>query len=214
MADSRFYKLPRELAARRDLPPGAKIILSVLRDRMGNNGFCWPGVRTLANDSGLTVTGVLGCLRALESRGDLQIERRGSGRANHYRLPASESAQESGALNKVKRSTKLNSGAQQSVAQALNKVEHNQRDQLNQTKSKRTFSPPTAKEVEEYAGSIDFQLDGEKFVSHYAANGWMRGRTKMRDWRAAVRYWKATEKKQDGTSEDRNSTGRPGEFIR
>jgi len=132
MSTTQFYKLPVEIAGRRDLTPASKILWAVLADRIGDNGFCWAGVRILARDTGLTVTGVLGCLRLLEKRGDLQIERRGIGRANHYRL-TSQSVQQSCALKKPERSGKLKRGAQQTCAQALNRVELNQTDQLNQT---------------------------------------------------------------------------------
>jgi len=77
------------------------------------------------------------------------------------------------------------------------------------------FREPTAQEVEEYARSIDYTLNGEKFVSHYDANGWIRGKTKMRDWRAAVRYWKTTENEKNGYGSGKIRDAEPvGEFIR
>lgn len=139
MNSQKFYKLPVEIAARKDLTPASKIVLAVLADRIGDNGYCWPGVRMLATDTGLTTTGILGCLRLLENRGLVEVKRRGIGKANHYRL-TSGSAQQSYALNKPERLGKLNSAAQQSGAQALNRVEPNQTDQLNQTKDIRLNS--------------------------------------------------------------------------
>lgn len=52
------------------------------------------------------------------------------------------------------------------------------------------FIPPDPQEVTNYAASIGFKLDGQSFVDHYEANGWIRGKTKMKDWKAAVRTWK------------------------
>ena len=52
-----------------------------------------------------------------------------------------------------------------------------------------TFIPPTADEVREYAEAEGLAVDAAKFVNHYAANGWMRGRNRLKDWKAAVRYW-------------------------
>ncbi|HSK69043.1 MAG TPA: DUF6291 domain-containing protein [Candidatus Limnocylindria bacterium] len=51
------------------------------------------------------------------------------------------------------------------------------------------FRPPTADEVREYCRSRGSRVDPEGFVDHYTANGWMVGRTRMRDWKAAVRTW-------------------------
>ena len=91
-------------------------------------------------------------------------------------------------------------------------------DSLKKTKRVRTrskFQKPTVQEVEEYARSIDYTLNAKKFVSHYAANGWMRGKTKIRDWRAAVRYWKTTEKDNNGYGSGKTREAEvPGEFIR
>lgn len=54
------------------------------------------------------------------------------------------------------------------------------------------FVPPNAKEVTEYAQSIQFNLDGEKFVDYYESVGWVVGGSKkrMKNWQAAVRTWK------------------------
>ena len=32
-------------------------------------------------------------------------------------------------------------------------------------------------------------VDAERFVNYYASNGWIVGKTKMKDWKAAVRTW-------------------------
>jgi len=62
--------------------------------------------------------------------------------------------------------------------------------------SKRTFSPPTPEQVCAYGASIDFPLDGNQFVDFYQTRGWMAGKNKMADWRAAVRTWKNREQGQ------------------
>lgn len=55
---------------------------------------------------------------------------------------------------------------------------------------RQVFSKPSALEVKDYAKSIGFELDGERFCDHYEANGWKVGRNPMRSWQAAVRTWK------------------------
>jgi hypothetical protein len=62
-------------------------------------------------------------------------------------------------------------------------------------KSQQRFKKPTAHEVEEYAKSIDFSLNGQQFIDYYQAKGWMIGKNKMKDWKAAVRTWKSRESK-------------------
>ena len=133
----RFYKVGRELAARRDIPAGAKLVRAIIGDHQGRNSVAWPGLRLLAQESGMSCEAVLENIRRLEAAGLLRVERRGSGRSNRYALADGPSAQESRALKKPERSGKPNSGAQETRAQALRKPEQNQTDQLNQTQEKR-----------------------------------------------------------------------------
>ena len=51
------------------------------------------------------------------------------------------------------------------------------------------FVPPTPDEVNDYCLSMGYRVDGEQFVDFYAQKGWMVGKNKMKDWRAAVRTW-------------------------
>lgn len=56
------------------------------------------------------------------------------------------------------------------------------------------FSPPTVDEVRDYCFERGNCVDPQRFVDHYTSNGWMVGKNKMKDWKAAVRTW---EKKDD-----------------
>ena len=51
------------------------------------------------------------------------------------------------------------------------------------------FVKPTLQEVKAYCIERGNDVDPERFINHYEANGWMVGRNKMKDWRAAVRNW-------------------------
>jgi len=217
VSESRFYKLPVEIAARKDLTPASKVVWAVLANRIGDNGFCWAGVRSIARDAGVDVSTVLESIRKLEDAGRLRVERRGSGRANHYSLPASESDGEIQALGKSKRSENPNSGAGKIQAQALGKSKHKRIEPFNRTKRVRAhFQKPTAAEVSEYGQSIGYALDGAYFCDTYEARGWMVGRSPMKDWKAAVRNWRAREGKDNGNSRAvvRANAEPVGEFVR
>lgn len=56
------------------------------------------------------------------------------------------------------------------------------------------FVPPSPQEVSEYGKTIGFPIDGEKFVAFYQASGWYRGKSKIKDWKAAVVTWKSKSK--------------------
>lgn len=51
------------------------------------------------------------------------------------------------------------------------------------------FVKPTLQEVKAYCIERGNDVDPERFMNHYESNGWMVGRNKMKDWRAAVRNW-------------------------
>ena len=63
------------------------------------------------------------------------------------------------------------------------------------TRSKR-FIPPTVDEVRDYCLERGNSVDPQRFVDYYSSNGWMVGKTKMKDWKAAVRTWEQREKSQ------------------
>ena len=58
------------------------------------------------------------------------------------------------------------------------------------------FAPPTVEEVKGYCEERGNKVDPQKFVDFYTMKGWMVGKNKMKDWRAAVRTWERSEPKQ------------------
>ena len=54
---------------------------------------------------------------------------------------------------------------------------------------RKIFVPPTLEEVREYCQFRRNAVNPEQFMARYESNGWMVGRNKMKDWKAAVRYW-------------------------
>jgi hypothetical protein len=55
------------------------------------------------------------------------------------------------------------------------------------------FIPPTIEEVTAYCLERKNGVNPKKWWNHYKAKGWMIGKNKMKDWRAAVVTWE-TEK--------------------
>lgn len=65
---------------------------------------------------------------------------------------------------------------------------------------KRTiFSKPTLDEIREYCKSRNSNVDPEQFYDFYESKGWMIGKNRMKDWKAAVRTW---ERGRDRPSQD------------
>lgn len=77
-----------------------------------------------------------------------------------------------------------------------NIVEDNIKDNIEVGKRKR-FTPPTVEEVAAYCRERNNRIDSQTFVDFYSSKGWVVGKSKMKDWKAAVRTWE----KRDGNSQ-------------
>ena len=60
------------------------------------------------------------------------------------------------------------------------------------------FSPPTVDAVAEYAREKGYHVNADRFVSFYQQKGWMVGKNRMKDWKAAVRNWETRRKDDHG----------------
>ena len=61
-------------------------------------------------------------------------------------------------------------------------------------KERRNFVPPTVEEVSAYCSERNNSIDPESFVNFYTSKGWMVGKNKMKDWKAAVRTWESKDR--------------------
>ncbi|WGK93778.1 MULTISPECIES: hypothetical protein [Flavobacterium] len=72
-------------------------------------------------------------------------------------------------------------------------LEINTREEAKKTKAPRVvFTPPTITEIKEYCLIRENNVDAERFYDFYQSKGWLIGKTKMKDWKAAVRTWEKT----------------------
>ena len=65
-------------------------------------------------------------------------------------------------------------------------------------KKKQAFSPPSLTEVKSYCSERGNNIDPQGFIDFYEAKGWMIGKNKMKDWKAAVRTWERKEREDSG----------------
>ena len=62
-------------------------------------------------------------------------------------------------------------------------------------KKRKNFIVPTIIEIEDYCRLRGNQINAEQFYDFYQSKGWMVGKTKMKDWKAAIRNWERNRKK-------------------
>ena len=58
------------------------------------------------------------------------------------------------------------------------------------------FTPPTHEQVSTYCKERKNTVDAERFLDFYESKGWMVGKNKMKDWKAAVRNWERSSKQE------------------
>ena len=73
------------------------------------------------------------------------------------------------------------------------------------TKPSKRFTPPTVEEVAQYCFDRVSTVDPQRFVDYYTSNGWMVGKNKMKDWKAAVRTWEQKDNKGRQTTSKKSS---------
>lgn len=62
------------------------------------------------------------------------------------------------------------------------------------------FIPPTVEQVQAYCIERRNNIDAEEFVTFYESKGWIIGKTKMKNWKAAIVTWEKRRKQEGGTA--------------
>ena len=63
----------------------------------------------------------------------------------------------------------------------------------------RGFIKPSVEEIKDYCKERGNNVESESFFDFYESKGWMVGKTKMKDWKAAVRNWERSNKTESKT---------------
>lgn len=66
------------------------------------------------------------------------------------------------------------------------------------------FSPPSVQDVADYCREKDCAVDAQRFVDYYSSVGWKRGKTPIKDWKAAVRSWERKDRQHSAAPEPKD----------
>ena|SRR3990167_4687857 len=98
---------------------------------------------------------------------------------------------------KYAESRRKNAGA---YAKHMENENENENVNVNKkTKEKTKEDIPTVEQVKQYCLERKNNVDPQKWHDFYSAKGWMIGKNKMKDWRAAVRNWEQKTEKPKAT---------------
>lgn len=73
---------------------------------------------------------------------------------------------------------------------------------------KTRFSKPTVEEVQEYCFERNNGIDAQNFIDFYESKGWVVGKSKMKNWKAAVRTWE-----KNSINKNQNQNGQQEKFA-
>ena len=83
-------------------------------------------------------------------------------------------------------------------------VQHmeNENENENTIKEKKVsaFQKPSIIEIKTYMTEIGMADVSEKWFDYYESNGWLIGKNKMKNWKAAVRTWKSNNLSNNTTT--------------
>lgn len=71
---------------------------------------------------------------------------------------------------------------------------------------KKRFAPPTLEELKAYISEHGYNVDAERFMDYYESNGWIVGKSHMKDWKAAVRNWSRNQRQGTTANGGQGST--------
>lgn len=103
--------------------------------------------------------------------------------------------------------------AEHSTEQVPNTRPTNNNDKNENNEKKKVFVPPTVDEVRAYCQERHNNVDPERFVNFYESKGWMIGKNKMKDFKAAVRNWEKRDKAEPKKDKFNNFKGRSYDFA-
>lgn len=98
---------------------------------------------------------------------------------------------------------------------------YNDNDSLKKSISKdmpkekpQRFFPPTPEEVRAYASEKGYtNVDADRFCDFYSSKGWVVGKTKMKDWKAAVRNWNRSQREETPNAVRQETTAKRTRFV-
>ena len=173
-------------------------------DLRGNERFVWETIKeSIDKQLGISaIRSVAGSLGGKQTQAKSSKRKQNQANASKIFQESREESRE----ERSKEESKEESKERECVSTSIKSLESNNlynnnlyqdgestKDGVSTTPSQRNtsniFRPPTTEEVREYCRSRNNTIDPEEFVDFYTSKGWLVGKVKMKDWKAAVRTW-------------------------
>lgn len=206
--------------------PLKKLIFLQLADNADKSGKCWPSYSYIADTSGCGKSTVRKHIKELKELGYLSVINRigGKGNASNIYVISKEalcdtpvlrgstppmSPDSTGVCHEVAQgispdSTPCATSEHNPMLPGSTRTSHiepvNESKENKQKKTSKRFKPPTVEEVHAYLveKELTHLVNARKFVKHYEAANWYRGKTKITRWKSCVATWAENAKEWNG----------------
>lgn len=151
----------------------------------------------LAKGTGFSVKQMRRAVENLKKTEEIVVKRAGNGALltinnyDRYQDMTNNLGQTKGRLRADQGQTKGRLGATNKEDK-----EYKEEKEINNNIYNPPFIPPLLEEVSAYCKERGNGIDPEHFIDYYQSKGWMIGKNKMKDWKAAVRNWERDHKQQ------------------
>ena len=180
-----------------------KVLIALLSFRGKNTNTVWPSREKLSERCGIRPTTISLTTSELVDLGWLTKDGKGGfSKSTRYQItvPNLSTVPNVSTVPKTSTPTVPNLSTGMGVPN-LSTGKELTKNITNRTKrGNKRFTPPTIDEVLAYCFERNNLIDAEAFVNHYQANGWMRGKNKIKDWKACMRTWETSQKQRHKSS--------------
>lgn len=143
---------------------------------------------TLSRETGLSVNEIRTALKHLKSTGELTSK-------SHTKFTVFTVVKYDSYQQVNKQDNEQITSESHSINRRLTTIEEVKKKEVKKKDIKSiVFTPPTVENVIGYCNENGYKIDAERFIDFYSSKGWMVGKNKMKDWKAAVRNWCRSEK--------------------
>jgi len=196
--------IPKEVWLNKELSLTEKALLAEIDSFTGEGKAFYKSNDTIQEEYKVSRPTISKSLKKLEGMGFIKIEFDGRRRKVTYQADRKNFT---GRGKDSYGQTVNNLRAAGKNSTSINTVKEQVKEQV---KKNRGFTPPKLEECmctfEEAGSTTD---EGEKFFNFYTSKGWMVGKSKMKDWKAAARNWiKRNNNEQRNTTTSKTSPSR------
>lgn len=168
-----------------------KITLILLADIANEHGQCYPSIGYLAQCASCSPSTIKKALSELRDLGLLDIQERridGTSLTNIYTLTLNEG----GCVTTPPVASKPTPS--RAVTPRGSAGNYNTPTYTPNNTNSNKFTKPTLADITAFIMQNSYNVDAANFFDYYESNGWMVGKSKMKDWKATVRRWSRNNK--------------------